>query len=440
MNYQESHRLELKAILTDELEKEVVAFLNAREGGEIYIGISDDGIPLGLVDADGDMLKIKDRLKTKISPSVMGLFDVQRIEVKGKDVIKIVLASGSEKPYFITNQGMSPRGCYVRIGTAAEPMLQRNIDDLFSKRTRNSLQKIRSNKQDLTFEQLKIYYQEQGLTLNDNFATTLEFLTEEGAYNYVAYLMSDNNSTSIKVARYSGNDRIELIESPELGHCSLVKSAKQVLDTVDLKNTVITEITDKERKESRLWNPIALRESVLNAIVHNDFSNEVPPKFEFFKDRIEVTSTGGLPQGLNQTEFFEGFSVPRNKEIMRIFRDLRLVEQLGSGIPRILQSYSRTCFKFSDNFLRMRFPAISPSLSQNQQEVRLVEGLVEGLVETQKKMIYLISDNPTITIKELSESLGVSTTAIDKNLVKLKEKNILKRVGGDKIGSWEIIT
>ena len=129
---------------------------------------------------------------------------------------------------------------------------------------------------------------------------------------------------------------------------------------------------------------------------------------------------------------------------MRIFRDLRLVEQLGSGIPRILQSYSRTCFKFSDNFLRMRFPAISPSLSQNQQEVRLVEGLVErlveGLVETQKKMIYLISDNPTITIKELSESLGVSTTAIDKNLVKLKEKNILKRVGGDKIGSWEIIT
>ena len=160
MNYQESHRLELKAILTDELEKEVVAFLNAREGGEIYIGISDDGIPLGLVDADGDMLKIKDRLKTKISPSVMGLFDVQRIEVKGKDVIKIVLASGSEKPYFITNQGMSPRGCYVRIGTAAEPMLQRNIDDLFSKRTRNSLQKIRSNKQDLTFEQLKIYYQE----------------------------------------------------------------------------------------------------------------------------------------------------------------------------------------------------------------------------------------------------------------------------------------
>jgi hypothetical protein len=63
MNYQESHRLELKSILTDDLEKEVVAFLNSREGGEIYVGISNEGVPLGLVDVDGDMLKIKDRLK-----------------------------------------------------------------------------------------------------------------------------------------------------------------------------------------------------------------------------------------------------------------------------------------------------------------------------------------------------------------------------------------
>ena len=436
MNYQESHRVELKSRLTDDLEKEVVAFLNSREGGEIFIGVSDEGNPIGLSDADGDMLKIKDRLKSKISPSIMGLFDIHLLKDSGKDIIKISVASGSEKPYFLTSQGMSPKGCYLRIGTAAEPMIQRTIDDLFSKRTRNSLRKIRSNKQDLTFEQLKIYYQEQGLTLNDNFATTLEFLTEDGAYNYVAYLMSDNNSTSIKVARYSGTDRSDLIESPELGHCSLVKSAKQVLDMIELKNTVITEITGKERKQSRAWDPIALRESVLNALVHNDFTNEVPPKFEFFKDRIEITSAGGLPQGLSQEEFFEGFSVPRNKEIMRIFRDLRLVEQLGSGVPRILHTYSRDCFRFTENFVRMSFPT---SIVEKEENPKLVEGLVEGLVENQKTMVYLIHEKPTITIKELAEIIGISTTAIDKNLTKLKEKNIIRRIGGDKTGSWEII-
>jgi len=443
MLYQESHRVELKSIVTEDLEKEIVAFLNSREGGEIYIGISDAGLPLGLENVDSDMLKIKDRLKTKISPSVMGLFDVQRIEIEGKDIITLTIASGTEKPYFIANKGMSPKGCYIRVGTASEPMQQRMIDDLFSKRTRNSLQKIRSNKQDLTFEQLKIYYQEQGLSLNDNFATTLEFLTEDSSYNYVAYLMSDNNSISIKVARYAGNDRVELIESPELGHCSLVKSVKQVLDMIDLNNTVITEITDRERKEYRTWNPIALRESVLNAIVHNDFSNEVPPKFEFFNDRIEITSTGGLPQGLNQEEFFEGFSVPRNKEIMRIFRDLRLVEQLGSGIPRILQSYPRTCFKFSENFLRMSYPAFSRSSSENHSNVRLGEKLGEKLGErlgeNQKKIVKQIELDPYITIAELTVLIGISSTAIENNLSKLKENNIIRRIGGDRGGHWEII-
>jgi ATP-dependent DNA helicase RecG len=85
---------------------------------------------------------------------------------------------------------------------------------------------------------------------------------------------------------------------------------------------------------------------------------EVPPKFEIFPDRIEITSAGGLPEGLSQEEFFEGFSVPRNKELMRVFKDLGMVEQLGSGVPRILESYKRECFTFTDNFLRMTFPII----------------------------------------------------------------------------------
>ena len=95
----------------------------------------------------------------------------------------------------------------------------------------------------------------------------------------------------------------------------------------------------KERKETKLWNPVALREAVINAIVHNDYTSEVPPKFEFFDDRIEITSFGSLPQGMTEKEFFKDYSVPRNKELMRVFRDLDLVEHLGSGVPRILRNY-----------------------------------------------------------------------------------------------------
>ena len=122
------------------------------------------------------------------------------------------------------------------------------------------------------------------------------------------------------------------------GYCSLIKATKSVLAKLDIENK------------------IALREAVINAIVHNDYSFEVPPKFEIFPDRLEITSAGRLPESLTKEEFFGGVSIPRNKELMRIYRDVELVESLGSGIPRILRAYGEDCFKFTDNFIRIIFP------------------------------------------------------------------------------------
>lgn len=152
----ETNRIEYKQQLTDDLEKEAIAFLNYQEGGVIYIGIDKTGKAIGVNDTDGDMLKIKDRLKNNIMPSCMGLFDVAAENIDSKDVIKITFASGTEKPYYIKKLGMSEKGTFIRIGTAAEPMPIRMIESLFSKRTRNSIGKIKSPNQNLTFEQLNI--------------------------------------------------------------------------------------------------------------------------------------------------------------------------------------------------------------------------------------------------------------------------------------------
>ena len=278
----ETNRIEYKAQLTKDLdlEKEVVAFLNYHEGGSIYIGIDKTGSPLGVTDPDGDMLKIKDRIRNNISPSAMGLFDVISEEKDGKTIIKIIVASGSEKPYFKKKYGMTEKGCFVRVGTAAEPMPQAMIYKLFATRTRNSIGKIKSHRQELSFEQLHIYYQEIGKPLNKQFKKNLELLTEDGFLNYAAYLLADENGMSIKVAKYKGLDRIELIENNEYGYCSLIKATKSVLDKIAIENTTFATITPRQRIEQRLWNPVALREAIYNAIVHNDYTREVPPKFE----------------------------------------------------------------------------------------------------------------------------------------------------------------
>ncbi|MDD3772498.1 MAG: ATP-binding protein, partial [Weeksellaceae bacterium] len=189
----ETNRIEYKQELNNDvdIEKEVIAFLNYHEGGIIYIGIDKKGNTFGVADVDGDMLKLKDRIKHNISPSAMGLFDVVAETKDGKNLIKIIVAGGSEKPYFKKKFGMTERGCFIRIGTAAEPMPQTMIEKLFASRTRNSLHRIKSVRQNLSFEQLKIYYNEKGLTLSERFKESLELLTEDGSLNYVSYLLAD---------------------------------------------------------------------------------------------------------------------------------------------------------------------------------------------------------------------------------------------------------
>jgi hypothetical protein len=112
------------------------------------------------------------------------------------------------------------------------------IDELFAKRTRNSLSKIKSNQHDLSFEQLKIYYEGASKSLNDRYAKNLELRTGDGDFNYVAYLLSDTNNTSIKVAKYKDATRFELIENKEHGMVSLIKATKQVLDKLEVENVV----------------------------------------------------------------------------------------------------------------------------------------------------------------------------------------------------------
>jgi hypothetical protein len=140
----------------------------------------------------------------------VGLFDVVTENIDSKDIIKITFASGTEKPYYIKKLGMSEKGTFIRIGTAAEPMPVRMIESLFSKRTRNSAGKIKSPNQNLTFEQLKIYYEGVNKTLNQQFVSNLELLTEDGKYNYVAYLLADVNGMSVNAAKYDGIYRVDL--------------------------------------------------------------------------------------------------------------------------------------------------------------------------------------------------------------------------------------
>jgi predicted HTH transcriptional regulator len=207
-----------------------------------------------------------------------------------------------------------------------------------------------------------------------------------------------------------------------------------------------------------------MHEIVINAIVHNDYyTNEVPPKFEIFSDHIEITSAGRLPVGMTQEDFFGGISSPRNKELMRVFRDVDLVESLGSGMRRIQKVYSRAVYVFLPNFIRVSIPFYSQKRNDNDNEDAFVVSVTEdfgsvngsvNLSEPTKRqldIIAIISDyakkdgsvNGSVksgaTTKEIISKLNVSERTIYRELAVLKQMGLICRVGSDKTGYWEVI-
>lgn len=173
---------------------------------------------------------------------------------------------------------------------------------------------------------------------------------------------------------------------------------------MEVENYVNTQLTPKTRIETPLWDDQAVKEAVINAIVHNDYTREVPPKFELFSDRLEITSAGTLPENLTTEEFFNGISVPRNKELMRIFHDVNLVESLGSGMRRIMENYDRSCFVFMEHFTRIIIPFYKQKLPVTPQPTPQVTPQPTPQVES----LLIALKRGEFTRKELMEKLNIN--------------------------------
>ena len=202
-----------------------------------------------------------------------------------------------------------------------------------------------------------------------------------------------------------------------------------------------------ERIETPLWNKVALREAVINAIVHNDYSFEVPPKFEIFPDRLEITSAGRLPESLTREEFFNGISIPRNKELMRIYRDVELVESLGSGIPRILRAYGEDCFKFTDNFIRITLPirayarvsgGVSGGVSEGVSEgvISNIEGMTDAVKEELLNILKLFKDDEGMKLKDIASNRERPVKTIERYVKILKDLSLLEFRGAPRNGKY----
>jgi len=153
---------------------------------------------------------------------------------------------------------------------------------------------------------------------------------------------------------------------------------------------------------------------------------------EIYSNRIVITSCGGLVADLSEEDFFKCRSMPRNRELMRIFRDMELVEQIGSGMSRILKVYDRSVFELSPSFTVVTFPFEEAFISSSGK----TNGKTNGEIKT---LLDVLKTNAEATIPDLAELTGKSQRTISRELREYQDAGLLRREGSRKTGHWEVL-
>lgn len=205
------------------------------------------------------------------------------------------------------------------------------------------------------------------------------------------------------------------------------------------ENICISDTTVRPRKDTYLFDFDCVNEAILNALVHNDWTI-TEPQISMFNDRLDILSHGGLPNGMTKDQFFDGISKPRNATLMRIFLNMGLTEHTGHGIPTIVEKYGKDVFEIESNYIRCTIPFEQEVIDQiDNKNVGLNVGLNVALNKTEKKVIELLIENPSVASVELAEIIGVTKRTIERTFKSLQEKKMIERIGSKRDGNWIVV-
>jgi ATP-dependent DNA helicase RecG len=296
---------------------------------------------------------LENYLARGLNPSLN--FKFERVLIEGKTIVVLSIPKAEKYPTSFAGQR------YIRIDSSKTnlrdyPHRESALWQLLTE-GRPSLANTIADNQELTFEGLWMFYASKGVSLNkDTFKKNLNFLNKAGRYNKMAELLSDQNHIPFRVSVFAGKSKTDPMYSvKEYGNKCLLISLSEILSYFDAINIPQADERNRkvERKEVPLFDSDALREAVVNAVLHNLWTDENAPMVTVFSDRIEILSHGGIPFGQTKLGFLSGESVPVNKELSEIFLQLHISEKTGRGVPRIVKAFGENAFEFNENSINV---------------------------------------------------------------------------------------
>ncbi|PLS31936.1 transcriptional regulator [Bifidobacterium margollesii] len=356
----EGPSIEFKRIWSESAKKTVAAFANT-DGGTLYIGVDDDGSVVGLKDPDACIVQAAQSVTDGIVPDVAHIVDMRIAEYEQRSVVIVDVQRGTSRPYYLADKGIRPAGVYVRMGAASVPSSDAAILRMIRESSDDSFEDSRSVDQQLTFEHARETFAEANAEFGEREQRTLGLLDETGLYTNLAWLLSDQCTASIKAAVFQGDTKAVFKTRYEFSG-SLFRQFRQVAEFIDRYNNTRSRIGEQWRRvDYRDYAPEVLRETLLNLIVHRDYTFSGPGLISIFDHRIEMLNLGGLPKGLTERDMMLGISQQRNPRLAQVLYRLKWVEAYGTGIPRIVENYAdcdrKPEFRISDNAFKVVLPS-----------------------------------------------------------------------------------
>ncbi|NAS89915.1 transcriptional regulator [ANME-1 cluster archaeon AG-394-G21] len=456
----ESFFVEFKEDVDKNLAKEMVAFSNS-QGGRLFIGVTDSGEIKGI--------KVTNKLKSQI-------FDIARnceppIEIKlsayKNRILVLEVPEGDKKPYSCS------QGFFIRNGPNSQKLSRDEI--LSFAYTEGRLTFDEQINEDFTYpddfdkQKFSDYLKEAKLTDitdDESLLTNLGIakkVKNKILLNNVGILFFAKNpakffmTSKVVCVEYQTNNKVNILDR-KIYDEGILENIKQAINFVKRRIKVEFEIKTARRKEIPQYPEEAYREAIVNAIMHRDyFDKSSDIMVEVYRNKVVVFNPGGLVKWLKPEEFGT-ISKTRNPIIASLLVRTIFVEKLGTGINRIRKAMESTNlpapeFKFYEHSFYVNLfdeTMIKGAVAESQKTVekttqktegvveKVTEKVTERVTENQKKILAQIKLNPFITADELSKIVGISSRKIKENIAKLKNKNMLKRIGPARGGHWEV--
>lgn len=423
----ESERIEYKSQMIEDLYREVIAFANSN-GGVIYIGIDDQGNLTGIDNVDETYTRITNGIRDAIAPDVTMFV---RYIIQDNKVIQIEVGEGSYKPYYLKSKGMKPNGVYVRHGASSVQASPDQIRKMIKESDGDNFEASRCMEQELTFHAAETAFKQYGVEFSVEKYRALG-ITKNDVFTNLALLLSDQCHHTIKVAVFKDEFCTEFRDSKEFGG-SVFKQFEDVVNYLALCNKTVSTIKGLVRTDKQDYPEEVIREALLNALVHRDYSFSGSIIINVNDSKMEFISLGGLLPGLSTEDIRIGISQPRNKKLAEVFHRLRLIESYGTGIRRIFKLYEncpvQPSIEATTNAFRIVLPNMNATDTSNEDTPATTGKSTAAITPQVKTVMDYLAKYDEMTDEDLQELLNIKKTRAYQLARQMHENELIDIIG-----------